>query len=102
MSDAVLRDHETRIKRLEEWLPPPKPKKRRRHVDPKFRHILRQSMQEKGLNASRLAGLMFGWTKDKKGKKIPKGKYLLSVWLSGKNYPSDKHMALLAQFVDVV
>lgn len=102
MNDAVLRDIDARLRRIEERLPPPKPKKRWRHVDPQFRHILRQSMQEKGLSASDLAAQMFGRKISSEGKNVAIGKDRISVWLTGKNYPSDAHMALLAQFVDVV
>ena len=102
MMDDVLKNIDARLKRLEERLPPSKPKKRLRHIDPKFRHILRQSMQEKDLSASDLAALMFGRKISSEGKNVAKGKDRLSEWLSGKAYPSDAHMALLAQFVDVV
>jgi hypothetical protein len=104
MNDAVLRDIDARFRRIEARLfPPPKPKKRWRNIDPKFRHILRQSMQEKGLSQTDLAVLMFGPRKiNSEGKNVPKGKDRISEWLSGKAYPSPANMAKLAQFVDVV
>jgi hypothetical protein len=103
MNDEVLRNIEARLKRLEEQLPPPKPKKRWRRKDPKFARIVRRSMEEKGFTQSDLAARMFGGYKiSSEGKKVAIGKDRISRWLSGKDYPSDKNMALLAQFVDVV
>jgi hypothetical protein len=73
-----------------------------RYNDPKFRHILRQSMREKGLSQSDLATLMFGRLISSEGKNVARGRDRISVWLAGKSYPSDKYLARLAQFVDVV
>jgi chemotaxis receptor (MCP) glutamine deamidase CheD len=106
MSDAVLRDHEERIKRLEELLLPkrPKPKRgRRRRGDPKFARNLKKSMEEKGFNQSDLAARVFeGYKTSSEGKKVAKGKDRISRWVNGHEFPSDKYLALLAQFVDVV
>lgn len=91
---------EARLRRLEER---PLPRLRRpRHVDPKFPQILRRSMREKGLSQSDLARLMFGPTTNSRGNADAKGKDRISVWCAGKNRPSDKHLAKLAQFVDIV
>ena len=92
MSDAILRDHEERLKRLEERFeelrPPkrPKPEPQGLHIDAK---AVRASMAEKGWNQSDLAR-MLGVGKDR-----------VSVWLSGKTVRPE-HWALLCQCVDVV
>jgi ribosome-binding protein aMBF1 (putative translation factor) len=87
----ILENIEARLNRLEALHPPkrPKPKQepKRLHIDPK---AVRASMAANGWNQSDLA------------RQMGVGKYLISVWLSGKNCPSSEHWALLAQFVDVV
>lgn len=102
MSEAILRNHEERIKRLEELHRPkrPKPKRELWPLDPK---PVLASMAEKGWSQSDLAALMFGGYKiNNQGKRTAIGKDRISVWLSGKNCPSPEHRALLAQFVDLV
>lgn len=105
MSDEVLKDLDARLKRVEAThaaLLAPK-RSKRRHIDPKFRHILRQSMQEKGLSQTDLAILMFGPRRiNREGKNVPPGKDRISEWIAGNDYPSNENMARLAQFVDVV
>jgi hypothetical protein len=95
MDDAILR-------RIEDRLAPkrPKPKPERFiKLDPK---PVLASLAEKGWNQSDLAGKIWGWKKDKQGKRTAIGKDRISVWLSGKNRVSRKNFDLLAQFVDVV
>jgi hypothetical protein len=97
----VLKSIDARLKRIEERLPRDR-SKQGRHIDPKFRHILRRSMQEKGYNGSDLAAAMWGRRIDSQGKNQAVGRDRISVWLAGKNYPSNESMALLSQFVDIV
>jgi hypothetical protein len=97
--EARLTKIEARLTRLEQR---PPPRKRGRHIDPKFPRILRQSLQEKGLSQSDLAALMWGRRINSAGKNDAIGKDRISVWANGHNYPSDEHMALLAHFVDIV
>jgi hypothetical protein len=103
MNDEVLKNIEARLKRLETMFAALlAPKRSKRHRDPKFRHILRRSMEEKGLSASDLAALIWGRYTNTEGKFVARGRDRISRWLAGKDYPSPKNMALLAQFVDVV
>jgi len=105
MSDDVLRDLDARLKRVEAMLAAllaTKRPKHRRCIDPKFRDIVRQSMREKGLSQSDLAARIWGRHINRAGKNDAIGKDRISRWLAGKDYPSPKNMALLAQFVDVV
>ena len=99
-----INDIDARLKRVETTLAAllaPK-RSKRRHIDPKFRNILRRSMDEKELSASDLAAKIWGRHISSEGKDVAKGRDRISVWLAGKEYPSPKNMALLAQFVDVV
>jgi hypothetical protein len=101
-----INDIDARLKRVEATLAallaPKRSKRKGRHIDPKFRNILRRSMDEKELSASDLAGKIWGRHISSEGKDVAKGRDRISVWLAGKEYPSPKNMALLAQFVDVV
>ena len=85
--DEILRDHEERLTKLEALCLPRKLKLKTPYVDAK---AVRASMAEKGWNQSDLA------------RQLGVGKYLVSVWLSGKNRPSPKNWARLQQVIDVV
>ena len=102
MDEAVLRNIEERLKRLEElrWPKRPKPKPERFiQLDPK---PVLASMAEKGWSQSDLAAAMNGRKISSEGKNVANKKDRISVWISGKNRMSRKNFDLLRQFVDVV
>lgn len=102
MIDETFDARLTKVEAMLAALLAPKRSKHWRRRDQKFRHILRQSMEEKGLSQSDLAAKMWGRYTNTEGKFVAKGRDRISRWLAGKDYPTPKNMALLAQFVDVV
>jgi hypothetical protein len=71
--------------------------------DTKFPHILRQFLQEMGWSASDLADYLWGRETNSEGKFVACKRDRICVWLSGKNYPSDKHLLELHKAgVDIV
>jgi hypothetical protein len=71
--------------------------------DPKFPDILQRWMREQGLSQSDLAAKIWGRYTSTEGKFVAKGRDRISRWINGKEFPSKKNLALLAQFgVDIV
>jgi transcriptional regulator with XRE-family HTH domain len=68
---------------------------------PGFAHRLNAMLREKDLTQSQVAGRMWGYTVDNKGAKVAKGRDRLSVWCSGKSFPSAESLELLAKALGV-
>ena len=66
-----------------------------------FARRLKNLLHEKDLTQSEVAARMWGFTQDSKGANVAKGRDRLSVWCSGKSYPSPKNLKLLAAKLDV-
>jgi transcriptional regulator with XRE-family HTH domain len=66
-----------------------------------FAHRLNALLREKNVTQSQVAGKMWGHTVDSKGAKVAKGRDRLSVWCSGKSYPSAENLELLAKALGV-
>lgn len=76
---------------------------KKHYRDPKFPTILRRFLQEMEWSASDLADYMWGREINSEGKFTARKRYLICMWLSGKNYPSDKHLLELHKAgVDIV
>lgn len=71
--------------------------------DAKFPRILRRFLNEMGWSASDLADYLWGREIDARGRLVARKRDRISVWISGKNYPSRKHLQELhAAGVDIV
>jgi transcriptional regulator with XRE-family HTH domain len=66
-----------------------------------FAHRLNAVLREKALTQSQVAGRMWDYTVDSKGAKVAKGRDRLSVWCSGKSFPSAENLELLAKALGV-
>jgi hypothetical protein len=101
--EARIEKLEARIERLEKLSLPKRPPKQKRERFIKLdRKPVLASMAEKGWKPSDLAGQIWGYKRDKQGKRTAIGKDRISVWLSGKERVSRKNFDLLGQFVDLV
>ena len=71
--------------------------------DAKFPRILQCFLREMEWSASDLADYLWGREISSEGKLVARKRDRISVWLSGKNYPSSKHLQdLYAAGVDIV
>lgn len=66
-----------------------------------FARRLNTLLREKDFTQSEVATRMWGSTVDSKGAKVAKGRDRLSVWCSGKSYPSAENLKLLAEKLGV-
>jgi transcriptional regulator with XRE-family HTH domain len=66
-----------------------------------FAHRLNALLRERNLTQSQVAGRMWDYTVDSKGAKVAKGRDRLSVWCSGKSFPSAENLELLAKALGV-
>jgi transcriptional regulator with XRE-family HTH domain len=66
-----------------------------------FAAILRKLMLAKGLTASKLAGLVWGKKKDKRGFMVSKNRDRIGHYLSGKSFPNDANLVKIAKVLGV-
>lgn len=66
-----------------------------------FAQTLRRMLDEQGKTASDLAKSIWGTTKDSEGYIVAKNRDRISVWLSGKAFPSPDNLQQLAETLGV-